>query len=185
MLEDRYAYINNLIAKIKNGDSESLFELAEFYKPLILTSIKRCIGKDQRLYLHREDMLSESIFVLEKLVKQYDPSLTYFSYFLSTRIDINLIRYSVDKFLDKNDINENYSFEDSPDPLSRIEDVITLHEAINKLNDGQKEVINLYFFQQKDQVESAEILKISQSAFSKRLQRAISSLKELLGNDFY
>jgi len=185
MLEDRYVYINNLIDKIKSGNSESLFELKEFYKPLIFTSIKRCIAKDQRLFPYREDILSESIFVLEKLVHQYDPSLTYFSYFLSTRIDINIIRYSVDKFLDKNESNENYEFEATSDPLSRIEDVITLHEAINKLNPSQKEAIELYFFQQKDQEEAASVLNITQSAFSKRLQRAITSLKDILGKYFY
>jgi RNA polymerase sigma factor (sigma-70 family) len=60
-----------------------------------------------------------------------------------------------------------------------------LHEAINKLNPSQKEAIELYFFQQKDQEEAASILNITQSAFSKRLQRAIASLKDILGKDFY
>jgi RNA polymerase sigma factor (sigma-70 family) len=185
MLEDRYAYINNLITKIKSGDSESLFELKEFYKPLILTSIRRCLSKDQRLAPYKEDIYSESIFVLEKLVHQYDPNLTYFSYFLSTRIDINIIRYSVDKFLDKAESCEDYDFENTSDPLSRIEDVITLHEAINKLVPNQKQAIRLYFFEQKDQEEASKILNISQSAFSKRLQRAISSLKDILGDDIF
>ena len=51
-----------------NKDKESLFLLYDFYKPLFLSSIKRCINKDSRLSVHREDLLSECIFVLEKLI---------------------------------------------------------------------------------------------------------------------
>lgn len=185
MLEDRYSYINELVAKIKTGNFQPLFELHEFYKPLILCSIRRCLNKEPKLVCHKEDLLSESIFVLQKLVEQYDPELTYFSYFLSTRLDINLLRYFIEKFLDKADLNEDNDFEDHGfDPFNKIEEAISIQEALNKLNEKQREAINLYFFENLDQEESALKLGISQSSFSKRLQRALANLKELLGEDF-
>ena len=97
-VNDNYIHINSLVEKCKNDDSESLFELFEFYKPLILSSVKRCINKEPKLSRYRDDIFRESIFVLKKLIDQYDPTLTYFSYFLSTRIDINLYRFVADKY---------------------------------------------------------------------------------------
>ena len=185
MLEDRYSYINELITKIKDGNSSSLFELHEFYKPLILCSIKRCLNKEPRLNSYREDLLSESLFVIKKLVEQYDPDLTYFSYFLSTRLDINLLRYFVEKFLDKYDQTEDNNLENLGfDPFNRVEEVISINEALLKLNDKQREAITLYFFDNLDQEQASQRLGISQSSFSKRLQRALANLREILGEDF-
>ena len=89
-MNDKYQRINELIYRIKNKDTDALSELFDFYKPLFLSSIKRCIAKEPKFSEYKEDMLQESFFVLEKLVNDYDPDLTYFSYFISTRIDINL-----------------------------------------------------------------------------------------------
>jgi DNA-directed RNA polymerase specialized sigma subunit len=91
--ENKYEYINTLVSKSKDGDEKALFELFEFYMPLIISSVNRCIAKDTRLSNYREDIISDSIFVFSKLVDKYDSSLTYFSYYISTRIDINLFRF--------------------------------------------------------------------------------------------
>ena len=48
----------------------------------------------------------------------------------------------------------------------------SIQEALNKLNEKQREAINLYFFENLDQEESALKLGISQSSFSKRLHRS-------------
>ena len=44
--------------------------------------------------------------------------------------------------------------------------------------------IELYFFDGLDQEEASLKLNITQSSFSKRLQRGLSKMKELLGDDF-
>lgn len=183
--EDRYEYINELIVKVKNNDGSALGELYDFYKPLFICAIQRCIQKESKLSPYREDMLQESLLVLKKIVDQYNPNLTYFSYFLSTRIDINLFRSCSDKYLDHADYENDVVVEEhSTDPFNRIETVISLHSAINKLNDKQKEAIELYFFEGLDQEEASLKLNISQSSFSKRLQRALGNIKVILGEDF-
>ena len=63
MLEDKYKYINSLVIKCKAGDNESIFELYEFYRPLMLSSISRCIAKEPKLSVYKEDILADSIFV--------------------------------------------------------------------------------------------------------------------------
>jgi len=55
---------------------------------------------------------------------------------------------------------------------------------LEKLNEKQREAIELYFFDGLDQEEAAIKLNITQSSFSKRLQRGLSNMKEILGDDF-
>lgn len=185
MKEELYSNIDSLVAKAQKGDDSALFQLYEFYKPLILASASRCIVKDAKLKSFREDIVREAIFVLKKLISQYDSSLCYFSYFLSTRIDINLYRHCIDVFESHSPIDEEFfAGHENYDPFNKIDDVIVLEWAIGKLNDRQQEAIKMYFFEGLDQKEASEKLGISQSSFSKRLNRAILNLKELLGEDF-
>ena len=121
----------------------------------------------------------------EKLVNDYDPDLTYFSYFISTRIDINLFR-KCQHLIESNEIIEiceKYEAVDN-DPFNTLETKIVLDDAIDMLNEKQKEAIQLYFFENLDQNKAAEILGIKQAAFSKRLARALENLKAILGEDF-
>ena len=64
--EDRYEYINELISKVKDNDGSALGELYDFYKPLFICAIQRCIQKELKLSPYREDMLQESLLVLKK-----------------------------------------------------------------------------------------------------------------------
>ena len=70
------------------------------------------------------------------------------------------------------------------DPFNRLETKIVLDDAIDLLNEKQKEAIHLYFFENLDQNKAAERLGIKQAAFSKRLTRALENLKMILGEDF-
>jgi RNA polymerase sigma factor (sigma-70 family) len=186
MIEDKYEVINELIREYQEKKNQVLlFQILDFYKPLFLSSVKRCIQKDTRLSRHREDFPQEFIFVLKKLVDNYDPDLSYFSYYLSTRIDINLFRYLTEKYFYKEELSEEHIFEEKcEDPFNDINTVITLHEAVNKLPEISKEVINAYFFEEMDQNEAAAKLGITQGAFSKRLSKALEQLKVILGEDF-
>ena len=186
MIEDKYQVINDLIKEYKAKKNQAvLFQILDFYKPLFLSSVKRCIQKDSRLSRHREDFSQDFIFVLTKLVDNYDPDLSYFSYYLSTRIDINLFRYLTEKYFHKEELIEDHFIEEKcEDPFNKIDNVICLHQAFQQLNEKNKEVIQVYFFDGLDQKECAETLGITQGAFSKRLSKALEQMKSLLGEDF-
>lgn len=184
-MNDKLKLINELIAKYQKGDSDAIFDLYEFYRPLLLASVKRCIVKEPNLAPYREDLIEDSFFIFEKLLNQFDPELTYFSYFLSTRIDINLFRHATDKYKPLNfleDLPQNN--EQYYDPFNKIDDALVIHSALDQLNEKQREAIELYFFENLEQDEAARRLNITQSSFSKRLQRALMRLKEILGSDF-
>jgi RNA polymerase sigma factor (sigma-70 family) len=59
-------------------------------------------------------------------------------------------------------------------------DKIIIRDAMFKLKDKQKEAIELYFFEEYTQEEAAHLLNITQASFSRRLERALESLKKLL-----
>jgi RNA polymerase sigma factor (sigma-70 family) len=186
MIDEHYVYINELVEKIKLDQKEALHELFNFYKPLILTSIKRCANKEKELYSFYEDLVAESIFVFEKLVKNYDSELSYFSYYLSTRIDHSLLNHFKSTFVSKHPLVESEctNFADFYDPFERIHDAIVIEEAISKLNTKQQEAVRLYFFEEMGQDEAAKELGITQASFSKRLARALDKLKEHLSESF-
>jgi RNA polymerase sigma factor (sigma-70 family) len=184
-VSNNYEKINKLIHSYKNGDQEVIFDLYEYYRPLLLASVKRCLIKDKKLIPYKEDIVEDCFLVFEKLLEQYDENLTYFSYFLSTRIDINLFRYVSDKykpieFIEDDHISNNCFY----DPFNTIDNIISIQSALEKLNSKQKEAIDLYFFQGMEQIEASMYLNITQSSFSKRLQRGLAKLKEILGDDF-
>ncbi len=185
MAENNYDEINKLLYKYKAGNEAALFDLFHFYKPLFISSVKRIIQKESRLSSHREDILSDCILILKKLIDQYDPKLSYFSYFLSTRVDINLFRYATDKYFPKEEVSEDEYFpEEFDDPFNKIDNVICIHQAMDQLDEKSREVIEVYFFDGLDQKQCAETLGITQGAFSKRLSKALTQMKLILGEDF-
>ena len=185
VVSNNYQQINELVSAYKKGEKEAIFDLYEFYRPLLNASVQRCLIKDKKLVPYKEDIVEDCFFVFEKLLEQYDETLTYFSYFISTRIDINLFRYISDKYkplesIEDGQISNKYFY----DPFNTLDNVISIQSALEKLNTKQREAIDLYFFQGMEQIEAAIFLNITQSSFSKRLQRALLKLKEILGDDF-
>lgn len=61
-----------------------------------------------------------------------------------------------------------------------IEDKIALEQALAKLPDVQKKVIEYIFYQDLTQTEVAKILKISQAQVSRILRSALENLKRIL-----
>lgn len=184
-MNSKYQEINILVSKYKQGEKDVIFDLYEYYRPLLSASVTRCIRKEKNLQPYKDDIVEDSFFVFEKLLDQYEPNITYFSYFVSTRIDINLFRYVSEKYKPLQSINDDVAYKNQYyDPFNKIDDALSIQNALNNLNVKQKEAIELYFFDGMDQKEAASYLKITQSSFSKRLQRALIALKEFLGDDF-
>jgi RNA polymerase sigma factor (sigma-70 family) len=52
--------------------------------------------------------------------------------------------------------------------------------ALEKLNEKQREAVELYFFEELSQEEAARKIGITQASFSKRLDRALTTLKGII-----
>lgn len=89
------------------------------------------------------------------------------------------------RFLSLDELYETQGFELADDLQSDDEDKEEkerfnqkLHTAIASLTPRQKEIIMLHYFQDKSQVEIAEILHIDKSTVSITLERAHSNLRK-------
>jgi RNA polymerase sigma factor (sigma-70 family) len=182
-MNDNYEIINNLVNKAKKDDSKALFDLLDFYKPLIKASLSRCLSKERNLIPYKEDLQSEVIFVFKKIVESYDPDLSYFSYFLKTRLDFALLNHGRNVFLKSNE-NVDFTEDITDDPFNYLSENIDLKNGIDKLSEELRDVINCYFFEGMNQEESALKLNISQPTFSRRLNKALGLLKKYCDRGF-
>ena len=87
----------------------------------------------------------------------------------------SIISSSKDNDLSLEDILSDYDLEN--DILNR-EELISLITSIEKLNEEDKTIINLYFYQNKTQKQIAQILNMSQAQASRRIQRALNNLRK-------
>ena len=184
-----YEYIDDLVIRAKNGDDDALLSIIEFYQPLLKTAIKYCVSRHPTAYSYIEDIEADLYLIIRELVRQYNSELSFFSYFLSTRIDFVLQTHVRKTYLD-------FSFggkrpkeifiEDMPkdwepfvehDPVGKIIANADLSSAMMKLRENHRSAIQLYFFEGMNQQQAAEHLQITQSSFSKRLNKAIEHLK--------
>lgn len=186
---EHYGAINDLVAKAQQGEGEALVALADFYQPLVRASVKRVLGRDRRLVSRREDVFSDTLIVLSELVKRFDPELSYFSYYLSTRLDKALLSYCRHTYFGGpsnpeeivfSDLPDTWEPEDQDDPFNRIAEAYALRLAVDKLPDKQHEAIDLSFYQGLNQAEASVVLGISQGAYSKRLSRALIALRKIM-----
>ena len=87
----------------------------------------------------------------------------------------SIISSSKDNDLLLEDILSDYELEN--DILNR-EELISLIMSIEKLNEEDKMIIDLYFYQNKTQKQIAQILNMSQAQASRRIQRALNNLRK-------
>ena len=181
-----YRYIDLLVERTKAGDAAALGELRQIYSPLISASIRRCVVKIPESAPSRDDLEADAIFILRDLVGTYEPELSYFSYFLSTRLDYAVVAHCRKTYLKgANDVSIDslsYDIVDNAqtDPFAKVLENDAVNKALQRLVPKQREAVELYFFDNLTQEQAAQQLKITQASFCKRLQRALSTLKVIL-----
>lgn len=190
MKSSHYQYIDDLVARVQARDEEALSELIGFYRPMLRTAVKYCVNRYPALAPYEEDIWSDLFLIVRELVHKYDRQQSFFSWYLSTRLEFALQTHARQTYLDSGCGGrrvKEVSLDEMPsewepcvgeDPIGRMLDAADLSYAMSKLSDGQRAVINLYFFEGLTQTQAAEALKIKQPAFSKRLTKALATLRE-------
>lgn len=191
-MSSHFDLINNLVKNAQEGCNESLDELIEFYQPLIKASIRKCIYLEPHLVSHKEDVAAMANLEFIKLVKNYDIDRSFFSYYISNRLFQNLARSCKELTINTKDNEIETLFSDMPflwdpettDPFGTLELRLIIMQALNQLKPTHKKCIEMIFFDQLNQEQASKKMNITQSAFSKRLNRAILNLKNILVNNF-
>ncbi|MBS1722391.1 MAG: RNA polymerase sigma factor [Armatimonadetes bacterium] len=186
-----YEYIDQLVQRAQAGDDDALVAIMEFYRPLLRTAVKYCVSNYPTAAPYAEDLEADLFLIVRELVHRYDKELSYFSYFLSTRIDYALQTHARKHYLDATSGGrrpKEVFIEDLPadwepfvdyDPVGKILDGAILSQALSRLKDTHREAIRLYYFENMSQEQAAAFLEITQPSFSKRLNRALGELRKL------
>lgn len=187
-----YEYIDELVVRAKGGDDHALLLIIDFYQPLLQTSIKYCVSRYPSAACYTEDIDADLYLIMRELVRQYNAELSFFSYFLSTRIDFVLQTHVRKHYLDSSvggrrpkeifieDMPEDWEPFVDQDPVGKIIASADIAAALMKLDDKYREAVQLYFFDGMNQQQAAESLSITQSSFSKRLTKALEQLRTFM-----
>lgn len=176
---------SQVMRKIKEYDSKALEELYDRYSPVLYTLIKKIVP-DQTV---AEEVLADIFVILWKKGKSFEFSTEN----LYTWLIILARNKAVDRKIRDSKLKEltEYSddFEDeiiipkiskSIDPveLSNVQaEKEKFEEAMNKLTEAQKYVINMAFYDGKTQGEIASELNIPLQTVKSKIQVALSNLK--------
>lgn len=170
----------------KRQKMEKIYELYE--QKMFMTAY--AILQD---YQQAEDAVQEACIKLAKHLDKLSDITSSKSrkyIFLMTK-DISIDMYR------KNQINNNHSFSVEEEKLEAFSPAISINETLqveneiyiqnllNKLPISYKEVIQDYYYKQLSIAEIAISLQISEAAARKRLQRAIATLKNMIGDENY
>ncbi len=118
---------------------------------------------------------------------QYNPSRTYEGWL--TAICVNryrdiLRRLKIAPFLDLFSTSEEKEQVLANIPVEEKEDFREVREAVDNLPEKFRQVVILYYFEDKDTRRTAEILEIPEGTVKTRLMKARKMLKEVLQDEW-
>ena len=156
------------------------------FSKLISAALKRCIKKLPELERYRDDLEGDATLVFRDLVMQYNPELSYASYYFSRFIDGAILNHAKKNYLKHahelsiSDLEESLADERQADPFGKLIENVDLQNALLTLGDKQREAIQMYFLEDMTQEQAAKELGITQASLCKRVHRALASLKDAL-----
>lgn len=171
--------------KIKEYDSKALEELYDRYSPILYTLIKKIVT-DQSV---AEEVLADIFVILWKKGKNFELSNeNLYSWLIILARNKAVDRKIRDsKFKELPEYSDDFEDEIIIPKISKSIDPIELsnvqaekekfEDAMNKLTDAQKYVINMAFYDGKTQGEIASELNIPQPTVKSKIQVALSNLK--------
>ena len=173
---------NDIVDRIKSGDSTAATELFINYRAKIITIVQQRLGSNNQ---NCEDICSEiEIALLINLREgKYDPLKGQLSAYIYG-ISLNKIREYYKSEIKRRSIFEDLSsemivnsYENNSEPAYHERQEI-MRNAICSLQNKYKEVIYLRFYEEKSISEIAEHLQIESRRVSERIHYAITLLQK-------
>jgi RNA polymerase sporulation-specific sigma factor len=189
-----YENNNILVEEASNGNAEKMEILINQNIGLIWSIVRKFIGRGY----DTEDLYQIACIGFIKAIKRFDKSYkvkfsTYAVPYIFGEIkkfirDDGLIKVSRSikelgfKVFTESINEEDYDrkVSDGFDEQTKIIDKITIEELIKNLNNRDKKIIKLRFYNEKTQMQVAKILGISQVQVSRIEKRILRELKEKL-----
>lgn len=180
-----------LIKAIDNFDLSQNVQFSTYAVPMIVGEIRRYLRDNNPIRVSRSirDLAYKALMVKDSIIKetQQEPTIEQIAKVLN--VDKEEIAFSLDAIQDPVSLQESV-YGDSTDNIyimdqisdkkntdERWTDNIAISEAMKKLNEKEKMIINKRFFECRTQMEVAEEIGISQAQVSRLEKTAINHIK--------
>ena len=176
-----------LIKAVDNFDESRGFAFSTYAVPVIMGEIKRIFREGEAIRVSRA--LKEKSIYIQSLrdcfVKKElrEPTVNELSKLSGYDIEelseiLNILSPVVS--LSSGDDEENSELDIPIDESDMLFDRLCINQLLSKLNEKEKQLIRLRYFEGKTQCETAEILGISQVQVSRKEKATLQKLKQLL-----
>lgn len=183
-----------LIKCIKKFDLNMDVRLSTYAVPMIMGEIKRFLRDDGQIKVSRsiKELAVKVRFTSDELRKKLgrEPNITELSQELGVReeevvmaIDAAREPESLDAELFKSDGQSVFRLDRvaAKDESDKIDSIIILKQAIDELNERDRELIRLRFYEDKTQTEVSKRIGVSQVQVSRLEKRILKSIREKFG----
>ena len=182
-----------LIKSIDNFDLTQNVQFSTYAVPMIIGEIRRYLRDNNMVRVSRSvrDLAYKAMSVKERLSKEKNKEPTIDEIAKELGVEREEIALSFDAIQDPVSLQEPV-FNDGSDSIYIMDQVsdskntdekwsenITIAEAMKKLNDKEKTIVNKRFFEGRTQMEVAEEIGISQAQVSRLEKNAIEHIKRL------
>ena len=182
-----------LIKAIDNFDTTLNVKFSTYAVPMIIGEIRRYLRDNNAIRVSRSlrDTAYKAIYAREMFMKKNMKEPTIMEIAEETGINKEDIVYALDAIQSPMSLYDPvyteggdtlYVMDQISDKKNKEENWVedlALQDAINRLNDREKYIINLRFFEGKTQMEVAEEIGISQAQVSRLEKSALRSMKNL------
>lgn len=182
-----------LIKSIDNFDLNQNVQFSTYAVPMIIGEIRRYLRDNNSIRVSRSirDLAYKAISYKEKFLKENNREPTLEEIAKELEVEVEEIAFSLDAIQDPvslqepvfNDGTDNVFIMDQIHDIKNTEDKwaedITIYEAMKKLNEKEKMIVDKRFFEGRTQMEVAEEIGISQAQVSRLEKSAIAHIKRL------
>lgn len=195
---------NELFRRAREGDAAALNELMEFYRDRLWRMISVRMNRQLRGRVNASDLLQDAYLEASRRLPEYlaDPKAPFFLWLRQIAghklVDAHRQHLGAQMRTAEREISLHRDPEFDADSKSlaaqlvgrfstpsqaavRAETCRAVEEALNAMDDIDREIICLRHFEQLNNQETADVLGITTAAASKRYIRALRKLKSVLG----
>ncbi|WP_274422523.1 RNA polymerase sporulation sigma factor SigG [Blautia sp. XA-2221] len=184
-----------LMKAIDNFDTTLQVKFSTYAVPMIIGEIRRYLRDNNSIRVSRSlrDIAYKAIYARENYTKQYQREPTIAEISQETGIEKEMIVYAMDAIQNPVSLFEPvyteggdtlYVMDQISDKKNREEkwvENLSLREALERLSDRERHIIEMRFYDGKTQMEVAEEVGISQAQVSRLEKNALKSMKNFLG----
>lgn len=168
-----------LIQSAQKGDKDAYGKIYQLYYKKIFRYCSFNVGDAQTA----QDICQETFVKAWKKIKEFkmdkpDWSIQAFLFAIARNLIIDRSRHKKEVSIEN--FEEIETHEDFYEDIDRKTDVQRLKKAISKLEEIEKQIVILRFFEEMDSKEVAKILKIKDGALRVRQSRILQKLKDIM-----